>query len=263
VGSFHFQLRTRCEASHRSAQDLARKRLGVLWVRGEGTHHFGTGCRFRSESGVGPVPRQPPHAKSSGRVRGILESARRFQLGLLALWLGCLCCGVPVFAHTLPISFLFLVTDAEFVHVELSLNPFELVNFSELDTNKNRRLDPDELERQRESLTQSLLTNLTLRVNGKVVSAESAEFSPEADGHHATLRAHYRVKVRNATISIESNLQRITSGSHLTQVNCLRDGARMQAQLDAQSRKATFEPGAPERKAAKAAETSITKRSKL
>ena len=38
-----------------------------------------------------------------------------------------------------------------------------------------------------------------------------------------------------------------------------RDGLRMQAQLDAQSRKASFEPVTPGRKAAKVADTTITK----
>ena len=180
-------------------------------------------------------------------------------LGWLALSLAGAFFGVPVQAHTLPISFLFVVTDAEYVHVELSFNPFELARFSEMDTNRNGRLDPAELEAQGDKITRLLLANLTLRVDGKKVTAENAGLSPDADSHHATLRAHYRAKARNATITIESKLQTVTSSSHLTQVNCLRDGVRTQAQLDAQSRKATFEPGTLTREAAKLSETSTAK----
>jgi len=178
---------------------------------------------------------------------------------LLALTLAWSFSGARVFAHTLPISFLFVVTDAEYVHVELSFNPFELARFSEMDTNRNGRLDPGELEAQGDKITGLLLANLTLLVDGKKVRAENAGVSAEADSHHATLRAHYHVKARDATITIESNLQKATSNSHLTQVNCLRDGVRTQAQLDAQSHKATFGPGAPKREAARFSETSTAK----
>ncbi len=173
-----------------------------------------------------------------------MERSHRLQLGWLAVTLGLGFCGARVWAHTLPISYLFVVTDVDYVHVELSFNPFELASFSEIDTNKNARLDPAELESQGEKITRLLLENLTLLVDGKKVSAENAGISPDADSHHATLRAHYRVKARNATITIESNLQKITSSSHFTQVNCLRGGERRLAQLNSQSGKATFEPGA-------------------
>lgn len=175
----------------------------------------------------------------------------RLQFGLIAVALALGFVGTRAYAHTLPISYLFIVTDADYVHLELSFNPFELVNISEIDTNKNSRLDPAEIESQGDKITRLLLENLTLMVDGKKITAENAGIAPDADSHHATLRAHYRVKTRHATISVESNLQKITSSSHLTQVNCLRDGKRTLAQIDSQSRKATFEPVAPEQKAAK------------
>jgi hypothetical protein len=159
--------------------------------------------------------------------------------------------GTRAHAHTLPISYLFIVTDTDYVHLELSFNPFELATFSEFDTNKNARLDPAEVESQGDKLTRLLLENLTLLVDGKKIPAENAGISPDADSHHATLRAHYRVKTRDATISVESNLQKVTGSSHLTQVKCLRDGKEALAQMDSQSRKATFEPGAAEQKPVK------------
>ena len=52
----------------------ARQRLGVRWVRGEGTHRFRFDPPQACQSGVSPVPRQPPHSKTSrqfGRFRAI------------------------------------------------------------------------------------------------------------------------------------------------------------------------------------------------
>ncbi len=55
----------------------ARQRLGVRWVRGEGTHRFRFDPPQASQSGVSPVPRQPPHSKTSrqfGRFNWKTES---------------------------------------------------------------------------------------------------------------------------------------------------------------------------------------------
>jgi hypothetical protein len=180
-----------------------------------------------------------------------MERLHRLQFGLIAVTLALWFSGVRAFAHTLPISYLFMVTDVDYVHLELSFNPFELASFSEFDTNRNGRLDPAEIESQGDKITKLLLENLTLRVDGKEVAAENAGISPDGDSHHATLRAHYRVKAREAVVSLESNLQKVTSSSHLTQVNCWRGGERQLAQLDSQRHQATFPPVAPKHKAEK------------
>lgn len=150
-------------------------------------------------------------------------------------------------AHTLPISYLFLVTDTDYVHLELSFNPFELSNFAEFDTNRNSQFDADELPGAGGKIARQLLDHLTLRVDDKVVAAETSGISPEADTHHATLRAHYRVDARHAALALESSLPEVTSSSHLTQVNFLRAGKRELAQLDVQSHQATFALPAGER----------------
>lgn len=181
-----------------------------------------------------------------------VKTVRKFRLVGAALAAGILIVfGLRATAHTLPISYLFIVTDADYVHLELSFNPFELATFSEFDTNKNARLDPAEVESQGDKITHLLLENLTLLVDGKKLPAETSGIAPDADSHHATLRAHYRVKTRDATISIESNLQKITGSSHLTQVKCLRDGKQALAQMDSRLPKATFDPIAPEQKPVK------------
>ena len=54
----------------------ARQRLGVRWVRGEGIHRFRFGPPQAIQSGVSPVPRQPPHSKTSRQFgRFTLERA--------------------------------------------------------------------------------------------------------------------------------------------------------------------------------------------
>jgi hypothetical protein len=143
-------------------------------------------------------------------------------------------------AHTLPISFLYVVPDADYLHLELMLNPFELSFFSELDANKDGRLDPGELKAQEEQATGRILECLKLQVDGKPVKAEVAGITPEVDGHHLTLRAQYHVDARRVPLQLESSLSTITSGSHLTQVTYLRSGKRQLAQLDTQSAKVTF-----------------------
>ena len=69
----------------RQAEELifaCAKRLGLRWVRGEGTHRFGeSGTHLPSniepqrpaESGVSPIPRQPPQSKT---LRGVTSQAR-------------------------------------------------------------------------------------------------------------------------------------------------------------------------------------------
>ena len=165
---------------------------------------------------------------------------RHLHLGFLALTLAGSLSGARVFAHTLPISYVFIVSDKDYVHLELSFNPFELASFSEFDTNRNGRLDPAELDSAQEKLPQQILAHLKLSADGKPVVAETAGLSPDGDSHHATLRAHYPVNASRAVLSLESSLQDITSSSHLTQVNFLRDGKPQLAQLDSQSHKVAF-----------------------
>jgi len=159
-----------------------------------------------------------------------------------SLLLAALALGFRVGAHTLPISYLYVVPDADYLHLELVLNPFELNFFSELDTNKDGRLDPGELQGQQGIVARRILDCLEVRVAGKPVTAEVAGVSPEVDGHHLTLRAQYHVDARSAPVEIESRLGTITSGSHLTQATYLRAGHRQLAQLDMQSPRVTFEP---------------------
>jgi hypothetical protein len=152
---------------------------------------------------------------------------------------------VRVSAHTLPISYLLLVADGDFIHAELTFNPFELPQFAGADTNANRRLDPGELEASGERLARAVLEHLTLRVGGREVAAETAGLSADPDSHHVTLRAHFRAAAGNAPITIDSRLPQALGTAHLTQVKIVRAGREAFAQLDSRSPRATFPPETP------------------
>ena len=145
-------------------------------------------------------------------------------------------------AHTLPISYLTLVPDENYLHLELTLNPSELVFFSELDANRDGRLDPAEWKGQGETIAWRILDNLKVRVDGRLVTPEIAGLAQSYESHHLTVGAHYAVDVRQTTLSVESKLSEITSGSHLIQVSFGSADHMQAARLDGQSNLATFEP---------------------
>ncbi len=145
-------------------------------------------------------------------------------------------------AHTLPISYLRVVPDADYLHLELVFNPFELSFMSEVDTNKDAELSPPELEARGEMVAQRVTGAFTITVGGTVLKPETTGMDPDLSGHHVRLRAHYKVDARRVPLTVDSDLISLTSGSHLTQVTYVSEGANQMAQLDSQSRRVTFEP---------------------
>ncbi|MHB8524071.1 MAG: hypothetical protein ACYDH9_25390 [Limisphaerales bacterium] len=174
------------------------------------------------------------------------QTHRLVPPSLLLLTLAAFLCRSTASAHTLPISYLTVVPDKDYLHLELVLNPFELNFFSEIDTNHNGRLDPAELAGQEKNLTRHLLNCLRVRANGKLVRAETAGVTPDLDSHHLTLRAHYRMDALRTRLTVESKLNTITSGSHITHVRFGKPGHIQSAQLDMQSATVTFEPAEPQ-----------------
>ncbi len=166
-----------------------------------------------------------------------------------ALLLRCLCaavslCACAAAAHTLPVSYLRLVPDADYLHLELVLNPFELSFVTEVDDNKDSELDAAELQAHGQVVADRVVGALKLSVGGREVRAETAGMDPNLSGHHVRLRAHYPVDARWQPLTLESDLASLTSASHLTQVT-YANGEPQQlqlAQLDTQSRKVTFQP---------------------
>ena len=143
-------------------------------------------------------------------------------------------------AHTSPVSFLRLWSDANYLNLELTLNPFELTFFSELDGNRDGRLDPGEWHGQGENIARRILECIQLRVNDRPVQAHIAGLTQNYDSHHITVRAHYEVDARRATVTVESHLTMLTSSAHVMQVTCAPRERAQTVQLDVQSTKAVF-----------------------
>jgi hypothetical protein len=156
-----------------------------------------------------------------------------------AVWLAWAASGV---AHTLPISFLTLVPDKNYLHLELTLNPFELTFFSELDVNRNGYLEPMDWKGQGEKIAWRILDAVKVRVDGRSVVPDIAGLTQSHESHHITVRAHYAVDARKAVVSVDSGLTGITSGAHLTQVSFGHGDHAQVARLDGQSSQAKFEP---------------------
>jgi hypothetical protein len=145
-------------------------------------------------------------------------------------------------AHTLPISYLRLVPDADYLHLELVFNPFELTFLSEVDENKDGELSLAELQAHGQVVADRVVGALKLSVGGRELRPETAGMDPDLSGHHVRLRAHYKVDARQQPLTVESDLAALTSASHLTQVTYANGERSQLAQLDPQSRTVTFQP---------------------
>lgn len=143
-------------------------------------------------------------------------------------------------AHTLPISYLRLVPDADYLHLEFVFNPFELTFMSELDENKDAELSLTELEAHGQMLANRVAAAIKLTVGGREVRPETAGMDPSLNGHHVRLRAQYKVDARWSPLTVDSDLISITSASHLIQVTYVRPDGERKAQLDSRSHKVTF-----------------------
>jgi len=176
------------------------------------------------------------------------DTLSRLALRLgLPTTLSCLLAAVgllPCFAlaHTLPISYLRLMPDADYLHLELIFNPFELTFMSEVDENRDAELSPAELEAHEQTVADRVAGALKLTAGGREVRPESAGMDPDLSGHHVRLRAHYRVDARRSPLTLDSSLISITSASHLTQVTYAHPEREQMAQLDSRSHTITFTP---------------------
>ena len=152
--------------------------------------------------------------------------------------------------HTLPISYLRLVPDADYLHLELVFNPFELTFMSEVDENKDAELNLAELTAHGQTVADRVVGALKLTAGETALRPETAGMDPDLSGHHVRVRAHYKVDARRLPLTVESDLPALTSASHLTQITYVNGGHQQLAQLDPHSRKATFQPPAEQKPAA-------------
>jgi len=133
-------------------------------------------------------------------------------------------------AHTLPISYLIVTSDKDYFHLELTLNPFELNFAAELDDNGNGALDRAEIQRHKDAIAKSILKHISLTAGNKKLAAENYGVVFD-DQHHLILGAHFK-KTAAAIIELKSDLNAITSASHIVQVTYGAMSKWQFAQLD-------------------------------
>lgn len=145
-------------------------------------------------------------------------------------------------AHDIPISELSMVPDASQVHIELRLNIFELKFASEIDNNKNRRIEKEEFEGNQKAIKQRILESLELKSDGEVVNVQASAIRLD-DSHHIIFRAHYPINAYKQSLKLVSELQSLTNQSHVTLVNFgnAEDNKQL-AKLDNRLHSATFSP---------------------
>jgi len=145
-------------------------------------------------------------------------------------------------AHTLPISYMTLVPDADYLHLELSINPFELNFLPLMAWEESGRLDAKVSQEQNKQIETKILGALKISVGGKIIVAENAGVTSDPDSHHLTFLAHYKADALHLPLTIESDLAALTGSSHITEVTYQRDGRQQLARFDAQSFRAQFAP---------------------
>jgi hypothetical protein len=158
-----------------------------------------------------------------------------------AFWL-MLLASPTVRAHMPPVSALRLVPDKTDLFLELTLNPFELTFFSELDVNQDGRLDPGEWTGQGQKIARRIMEALKVSVNDRPLVAEIAGVSQSYETPHIFVRAHFLVDARRARVSLESQLTEVTGAPPVTQVTFGTGGRVQTARLDRRSNKVIFAP---------------------
>lgn len=144
-------------------------------------------------------------------------------------------------AHTIPASYLTVVPDESYVHVELRLNSFELSLFAEIDANRNGRLDRPELDRHEALITSTVFERIELETGGRRIEPEVVGITTAAD-HHLTLRGQYPVDVRGRRLVIRCNLVGITHAGHVTVITYGNGGQIQSALLEGAGSEAEFGP---------------------
>lgn len=153
----------------------------------------------------------------------------------------CFLCSVTD-AHDLHISEITVVPDKSQMHVELKFNAFELRFISELDQNANGQIEKGEFYEKRDAIIQRLLESLKIEIDGLEIEARASGLMLDASSHHLVFRAHYPVSGPVESLKLTSDLQSITSQSHVTLVTYRGATDKQLAKLEARSNSVVFHP---------------------
>lgn len=145
-------------------------------------------------------------------------------------------------AHDIPISELRMVPDDSQIHMELRLNIFEFRFISEIDNNKNRRIEKEEFEENKELIKKKILGSLKLQTGREIIKEHSSAITLD-ESHHVIFRAHYPVNAYQQSLKLVSELQSVTNQSHVTLVNFGNaENNKQLAKLDNRLNSVTFSP---------------------
>jgi len=147
--------------------------------------------------------------------------------------------------HELPISHITIVESDSKIHLELKINAFELAFLSKMDVNDNNVIEKKEFDDHKEIINKKILQALTIELNNTRMYAESSGLMLDMTSHHFVFRAHYPSIEREAfrSLTLISDLQKITDRSHVTKVTCNLSDSKQRARLDARNNTATFNLG--------------------
>lgn len=148
----------------------------------------------------------------------------------------------PGFAHTIPISVIHILPDKKEVHLQLTINSFELNFLSELDQNHNGYIDLKELNAKRSLLEMRLLSTLKISMDGRDIQAGSMGILLDEQNHHLTFRVHYPKKENFESLKLVSNIEQITSKSQITQITYGAGRHQQKARLQGGVNTAIFGP---------------------
>lgn len=169
----------------------------------------------------------------------MLSKINTYTSGILGMFM--ICCSYNLgLAHTIPVSEIYIVPDRAEVHLELTINSFELSFLSEIDENHNGFIDESEMESYRSKIKKRLLSVISVQMDDKTVEAEAAGLILNSRNHHLTLRAHYPKEWEYETLKLTSNIEQITSKSQITQVTYGNAPHTQKARLESDTNVATF-----------------------
>lgn len=168
----------------------------------------------------------------------MLSNRSRLAVGnlliILSLFIG------SATAHDLHISKVNIVSGDSKMHLELTINAHELKFMEEVDQNNDGKIDRAEFEKKKQAIGKRLLGSLQLKINGIQVEATTSGVMMDIGSHHLFFRAHYPENDKIESLTLTSDLQEVTSESHVTRVTYTNAGNEKLAKLRARSNSVTF-----------------------
>lgn len=145
-------------------------------------------------------------------------------------------------AHDIHISELRIIHDDSIIHLELTMNAFELGFLGEIDISNNGVIDWNQFSENKDIVIQKLRESLMVELNGKLLTTDKTGLTVD-DTHHLIFREHFRLTESEytGTLKITSKLREFTSRSHITRVTFDIPEKQQNAQLEGHRNSVEFD----------------------